>query len=770
MKPLNFGTALLGELSAAGRAIPNMLSAGVHGVDDLSQTLVGHGGEPGVLDPLAKLLHVGPSDAERNLTSNIATLPGVQAAGNAVTGADQALNTKLGQVSPALQHGVQATGRVAGDINSLIPVAGPLKALGSATGDALGALTAETRVAPDVAPTPVQQAGFVTPDKSATGKFLAGDSAQTVQNLHNQQLHQTLGGAAANIPRGTPLLPENFAPARAEPASTYTSAADSLPTSALSPAAHQMIDSAGGPGERITTGTPDAQNSIAALKAQLLDPDRTFTGNQVVNELSGLRQEGYADIGSEDISKQQLAQAKLDMANGLEQHISDTLPANAPVSMADLAKARQALAMNHTVEGITKPGGLIDPQALARIHANNPNLLTGNLRTMAQAATDNPEVNTLPTKSNLFQPPGIPKDVQGVGLMKPVGSVVQALFGALGRRMLTGNTGAAVAAAQRQFPGMLGEDLAPSAPRGPQPPPGMTASTPTAPPPAPAPPPGSIPQADLLSHGVETGTPLGLSLAPDVPPPGNDTNLSPQDLAAAFDTRGMELEHPAVTQSKALEQTNHAVMTGAPQKPNSDMGSVMSQGVPEGVVQRSAPVHTPQLGDLISGNAGAAPPSAPPEGPRITPNTEQSDIPGRAVLPGSTVISRGGNFDPGNFKAPPAQIVTTPQEDGSTHITSHFVDPASRQQGLGQQTLMDALQHHEATAGGAPIHGDETMTNDILHVATALQRKGLIDFDYHSPQVQAAAEKAMASKKEGVVVSGNGSPVIRNIRLTGNGP
>jgi len=298
--------------------------------------------------------------------------------------------------------------------------------------------------------------------------------------------------------------------------------------------------------------------------------------------------------------------------------------------------------------------------------------------------------------------------------------------------------------------------------------------------------------ADLLSHGVGEGGPQGLSLAPEAPPP-TGPRLGPQDLAAGFDTSGLQLEHPAVTANKGIEGVNHAVMHGEPiPGQTGSLGDVMSQGVPEGGMQRTAPVQAPQpglnmnpgpqlslqqpLGQAFEANqhplfqpngqpaagAGAAPPSAPPAGPQVTENTDVSHIPGRAVLPGSTVISRGGNPSPGSFKPPSAQIVLTPQEDGSPmRITSHFVDPSMRQQGLGQQTFMDAMQH----ADGKPVDGDTTMTNDILHVAEALRDKGLISFEYQTPKIEAAADKALASKTEGVVVSGNGQPVIKNIRL-----
>ena len=100
---------------------------------------------------------------------------------------------------------------------------------------------------------------------------------------------------------------------------------------------------------------------------------------------------------------------------------------------------------------------------------------------------------------------------------------------------------------------------------------GLTASPPTAPPPAPAGAPGQIPLADLLSHGVEQPPAEGLSLAPEassVPPsipfrhdPG--FNAGELTLGDQFGPAAVAERHP-------------------------DLAGVMSQGVPEGIVQRTA--------------------------------------------------------------------------------------------------------------------------------------------------------------------------------------
>ena len=201
---------------------------------------------------------------------------------------------------------------------------------------------------------------------------------------------------------------------------------------------------------------------IEKLKQDLLD-GRTVTGDQTVKELSGLRQDAYANIGAEDVDKRTLGRAQLDMANALEDHIARNLPANAPVSLDQLKAARTLLAKNSTVAGALK-GNDIDMGALGRIHQDNPGLLgdpnTEGLAHVGKFAAENPTVST---RANLIPDtsrPSLVNDLRDVSLTKP-STLVQPLVGTLGRRAIAGSAKDNMAAAESAFPARGTADLAP---------------------------------------------------------------------------------------------------------------------------------------------------------------------------------------------------------------------------------------------------------------------------------------------------------------------
>jgi predicted GNAT family acetyltransferase len=116
------------------------------------------------------------------------------------------------------------------------------------------------------------------------------------------------------------------------------------------------------------------------------------------------------------------------------------------------------------------------------------------------------------------------------------------------------------------------------------------------------------------------------------------------------------------------------------------------------------------------------------------------------------VIQRGPNF-----------VSVTPQADGSLRITNTFVDEASRGQGAGQKNLVDAAKY--AQAKGLPLTGDKTVHASQLRAYEAAKKKGLIDFDYATPELAAQAAKIIAEKGSSKVLNGKGSPVTVNIRI-----
>jgi len=515
-------------------------------------------------------LHVAPNAKEQATIGSVASHPFTQALMDTVmpqvepaAHAVQAADTALGNVSPTAQDVLHQTGQVASDVAQIAPAVGVAAKGAGAAGEALAASRAAAEA---TQPAAVTKFGFRTAENAPIARSVAGNSGREALILHNQGAGDAVLGAEAGVPHGTDLSYEALEAGRQAPNSVYARVASSLPEGPLSPNAQAAVQGAGGVGTRITKGTPDAANAIQALKDQLLEPGRSFTGEQIVNEMRGLRQEGGVNLASDDVSKQQLGKAQLDMARALEQHVADTLPPNAETSLEQLQQARVALAKNYAVQGALR-GRNVDMQALARIQRADPDLLTGPMKDVADFANLHPEVSALPSAGVRYAPPGLGKDLGQINLLNPR-SWIQPIAGSVARRSLTGG---APAAAQSAPVRGLGDEFAPID-RTPQPPPGLTASPPTAPPPAAAGRPGDIPLADVLSHGVEQSPPAGLSLAPEGPPaaPGG----VPFRVNAEHAAGGLEL---------SPEQWLDNFLKGN----NADYAAVKSQGVPEGIVQRA---------------------------------------------------------------------------------------------------------------------------------------------------------------------------------------
>jgi hypothetical protein len=490
---------------------------------------------------------------------------------------------------PIAQDLLRETGGVVGDVANLAGAYGAVKSVAGVGGKLLDLATAPGEEAGAAG-----AAGLRTPSQNPTAAAVAGKSGQQALVQHTQKIGDTIAASEAGHPLRAPFTAESLAAAREAPSSVYNRVASALPEGGLDDVAQREIASAGQPeGGRMTAGTPQAQQSIEALRTQLTGP-RNFTGEQMVNELRGLRQEGFANAASEDVSNQQLGRAQLDMARAIEGHIGRNIPANADVSLDQFQQARVALAKNYAVQAAAK-GGSIDLQALARASRAEPGVMTGGLRTLADFADENPTITTMANRQ--YQPPGYLHDVLGSGSSLTPESLLSPgkwadIFGAraAARRFLTGNTDSALERANRMFPARSPEQFGPIArpPAAPnpdiipfEPPPGpapLSAHPPGAPPAAPAGPPGQIPLADLLSHGVEQSPPAGLSLAQEL---GAGGPYSPQG--------GIPFRAPAGHLAGDLQLPEHPedAWFSGPRENVSQLPHVMSQGVPEGTVARA---------------------------------------------------------------------------------------------------------------------------------------------------------------------------------------
>lgn len=424
---------MAGDLGILGTGIANVPHAAVHAVKDLVSRITGNG-------PSADTGGFPLSDNGEARIAQLVKTPLAQGVKTAVQGADSA----LGNYSPTLQDVAHQTVGVAGDVGNLLPIGG--------AGKLITKLFSEGA---EGAGATVLRNGYRTQTAHPFAAGVAGTEGRDALTVHNQEVTNTAGRSASGVSHTDPLNYDTLEAGRDVPNAVYARTAQSLPEGPLSPAAAKGIQDAGTAGDRITDGTPDALKNINALKQRLLDPNSSFSGERIVNELRGLRQEGYKNIGSEDVSNQQLGKAQLQMAQALEQHISDTLPPGSSVSLEQLQGARTALAKNQAVQAAMR-GEHMDAGAIARIQRAEPNLLSGELQDVASFANRNPLVSGL--ASRVYNPPGFASDIGGAlgsphSVISP--STITGLLGArtLARNVLMGDTESALKDARTAFPG-----------------------------------------------------------------------------------------------------------------------------------------------------------------------------------------------------------------------------------------------------------------------------------------------------------------------------
>lgn len=519
------------QIGAAG--IANIPHAAAAGAVDLYRRLTG--GPVGAPMPAAvDAIQVPVGAAGREVMGTVAEGPEVQMAADAYRNAKRASEEAYPLANTVLDH----TTAVAGDVAALAPVAAGANGVRRMVTGSPGA------AAPEWA-----QAGFRNAADRGIARTLAGASGKDALVLHNQRIGNAVTGAEAGVPAGTPLTYESLALAREPANAVYNRVAAVLPPGPLDAAAMQRVAGAGSPTGLVTTSEA-AQRQIQNIGTQLGQP---MTGEQMVNNLRSLRQEGFRRVASEDVDQQMIGRAQLEMARAIEDHIGRNLPANGPVSIDQFLQARVALAKNHTVEAALR-GNDVDLTAIARAQRHDPELLTGGLQTAAEFANANPPVTGL--GSRIYDPPSFGHDLTNVGLTRP-GTWVPPVTGAVARRALTGPTerlarraGERYAQDPSRFDPLPTPPPAPPSPDVvPWQPPGGTplglADELGAGGAAAQPVPGAVSLADVLSVGVERPPAAGFSLAQELGAGGRPGEGIPFRRDAGFEAGGLEIGAPA---------------------------------------------------------------------------------------------------------------------------------------------------------------------------------------------------------------------------------
>lgn len=651
---MSFGRQLLGNAELGGSAIASIPHAVAHAGADLINRVTGDdSGKTPWVD--SHIPSVGPGAAGRELSTALGSdltdtidKAGLGGAATAAVGAANNAGSKI-QNEPSLQGDLVRSGL------GVMSDFGQLANVGAAGADAVSSVRRSVQSGLDAAGmgTDWRAAGLRSGGGHPIARQIAGESGPQALIGHNAQVGGTVAASEAGHPQGAPMSQTSMAEASQEPSAVYNRIATTLPEGQLSAGAQARLASAGQPGGTLKPSL-QVQAQIDATKQQLL---AARTGQQHVENLRSLRQQGFANAASEVPAEQELGKAQLDMGGAVEQHIEDTLPENGPVSMEQFKAARQQLAKNWAVRSALQGGdsqfpGIVDLRKLGRIQENSPGQLTGGLKMLADFANGpGRDVVGVPEQYN---PPSVAQDAAGIfNVHRPVQSTVQGLGGgSAARTLLTGNTRAAIEKAQSMFPGRAPGSFAPlpsaQLPGGRIVRPGDMgplggASTEPGANPNPAAPAPMGDLAGVMSQGVGEGRPAGLTSGPMAGPPSNGPvpyRPSPEFFGAQPVQGGAPPLAPRFADDYGNEVNPNqdagtpptlgdrfargdqppdrpaSVLAGRPTVPDpnaepsmqdllaelSDYAKVKSQGVPEGTAAKAGPRSGPSKPWLVGGD------------------------------------------------------------------------------------------------------------------------------------------------------------------------
>lgn len=541
----------------------------------------------------------GKATAVTSQGQSMVDAPGDAAAAIGNTGPGKAVSDAIGKL--ALTHPKTAAmlahmGTGASDIvNTLGLVSGGEGATADSVAAAKSAQLPKSPIAD-----PIEQlkaAGYKVPE--------TGDDLEAAR-ANNPQITAELAKRAAGISSDRELTPSTLNTAKAQHNAVYDQAYGALPDAvpaAADPKFKAAIDSAG-----TTPGTLASEDPVIdKLKQKALAND-TLTPEQIKANISSMREDGYANINSGDTGKTALGRTQLDIAKAHEGLVEDNLPPNAPVDIGDLRDARTALAKINMVQR-HMIGEDVNPVSLAREARDNP-AVTGELRLIANLHDFAPKGAQLPQRA------AIPR----TGL---VGAVSQAGAGALAGHLVGGVHGAAIGAAlgaHDLVPAMrdafkkLGmsnnsvpEDLTQAGlgnlfHRGNGLEPGWNRVPQLELHPSPGGPPIEPMQRDLGSLPQGPGPNPDLRLTP---PPSEGPVAEPHQPELAFGPgtappngtlpAGARVGGPTTVPTPQGGLSLADALQGHAPENMSDLGHVMSQGVPEGIMSRTAPAGNPPL-------------------------------------------------------------------------------------------------------------------------------------------------------------------------------
>lgn len=284
-------------------------------------------------------------------------------------------------------------------------IAGTVTKLANGFTDAgkLGALEGATAVKPSTGPHPsdadplgtARAAGYKTTASNAAitnptqkpgilnqaGEIASGgnDTITRANRADNSALSTKLAGQQMGLGDSvTKINVGDLKKAKAAPGAVYDATGAKMPDFEPSPnLMNQLKDAAADQSVQASPATRTAANKVLAAIAQ---NSGKYSGSGIVGDISALRESPNTRP----------------IANMLDQEVGRQLTAQGDTrGLQNLLDARQKFAQIYTTQDALR-GGQVDTQAIAKVHRDNPNLLTGNLRIIGHAGNELPNDTALP--------------------------------------------------------------------------------------------------------------------------------------------------------------------------------------------------------------------------------------------------------------------------------------------------------------------------------------------------------------------------------------
>jgi hypothetical protein len=297
----------------------------------------------------------------------------------------------------------------------------------------LAGTLAEGALSP-AAMTPARALDLRTTGENPISATAAGNTAGTHLDIHNQSAAQSALKQEVGVPNEQPLNYKSLLKAAGQPGNILDNAAATVQPAPLSPAAAAIVAKARPP-QSLLPGSPDVDHYVNQTESKLATGD-PITGQQVRDTRNEASAAAAINRLSDKPDMRNLAKYQQQIVDAMDQHVADNLPPDSAISPQTLADSRAQLAKNYSLRDLIGKGGDIDLQALAADHRDNPNKYTGNFRTVAQFASDHPEVTGPISDATRIAPPSLVTDLSHINILNPR-SWVQPLVGAAGRAGLT---------------------------------------------------------------------------------------------------------------------------------------------------------------------------------------------------------------------------------------------------------------------------------------------------------------------------------------------